>query len=304
MKPFSRGHFAELPEKPRRPHRYFETTAHEVRVASVGFGEVTIHYREAGCGPPLLLVHGLMTSSYSWRYVIDVLARDFRVIALDLPGAGRSGKPDARYSAAALATFLLEFQRALGVVGCAVVGNSMGGMLCMRAALEDPAAFSRLCNIHSPGPSGARYVALHTALSVPPVRALLAWWVRRAPQKWAHRNVHYYDESLKSHEEAAEYGDPLATPQGARAFVRYLWQTFDPAELRGFIRLLGERTFPIPLQLVYSRQDPLVPPSIGAALHALVPAASLVWLDDTSHFAHVDTPEKVLAVVLPFLRSP
>src|SRR5262249_27265722 len=156
--------------------------------------------------------------------------------------------------------------------------NSMGGYLAMRAALLDPAAFGRIVNIHSPGLPGARYVALHAALSVPPLRALLGWWIRRAPRRWAHRNVHYYDESLKSLEEAAEYGDPLAPPEGSAAFIRYLWHTFAPSELRGFVRALDAATFPVPLLLLYSTRDPLVPPSVGAALARLVPAARLVWM--------------------------
>jgi pimeloyl-ACP methyl ester carboxylesterase len=303
VKPFRRGRFEELPERPRRPHRYFESRAHDVAIDTTGFGRVRIHYREVGSGPPLLLIHGLMTTSYSWRYVMDELAREFRVIVPDLPGCGRSDKPQARYSGEALARFILELQNALGIRGCAVIGNSMGGYLCMRAALLDGSAMSRLVNIHSPGPSGARYVALHTALSLPPLRALLSWWVRRAPRRWAHRNVHYFDESLKSVEEAGEYGDPLGTPDGAGAFIRFLWHTFRPAELREFMGLIAQQPFPIPLLLLYSRMDPLVPPSVGPALQAAVPAAQLTWLEDTSHFAHVDTPEKVLAAMRGFLTS-
>jgi pimeloyl-ACP methyl ester carboxylesterase len=299
-KPFQRGRFDDLPEKPRRPHRYFESRGAEVRVESAHFGPVAVHYREVGQGPPLLLVHGLMTTSYSWRYVLDELGREFRVIAPDLPGCGRSDKPSVRYSGPQLAQLVLDFQQALGIRGCLTVGNSMGGYLCMRAAQLDPGAFSRLVNIHSPGPSGARYVALHTALSLPPLRALLSWWVRRAPRKWAHRNVHYFDESLKSLEEAGEYGDPLATEEGAGAFIRYLWHTFDPAELRQFMRDL--QPLAMPLLLLYSRQDPLVPPSVGPQLQSKT-GAELQWLEDTSHFAHVDTPEKVLAVMRPFLTG-
>ncbi len=301
IQPFRRGRFAELPATPRRPHRYFETRACAVEVQSAPFGRVNIHYRELGAGPPLLLVHGLMTTSYSWRYVIDGLARHFRVIAPDLPGCGRSDKPPRGYSGAALAAFLLELQQALGVRGCAVVGNSMGGYLCMRAALADPGAFARVVNLHSPGPVDGRYRALHALLSVPGVRAALAAWVRRAPQRWAHRNVHYFDESLKSLEEAAEYGDPLATREGARAFVQYLYETFAPRDLGDFITALGATRFPVPLLLLYARQDPLVPPSVGAVLHRLVPEAALVWLEETSHFAHVDTPEQVMPHLRDFL---
>ncbi len=304
--PFKRGRFAELPARPRRPHHYFDSPAREVVVNSAAFGAVRTHYRELGSGPPLLLVHGLMTTSYSWRYVMDDLARDHRVIVPDLPGAGRSSKPDVRYSADALARFVLEFQAALGLRGCQVVGNSLGGLLCMRAVLVDPGAFSRVVNVHSPAPPHGRYRALHAALSLPGARSLLSWWIRRAPLRWAHKNVHYHDESLKSLEEASEYGDPLATPEGARAFIHFLYDTFAPGDMAAFVKTLAERrdagqAFPVPLLLLYSRQDPLVLPAVGEELAALVPDARLEWLEDTSHFAHVDTPEAVLASLRGFL---
>jgi pimeloyl-ACP methyl ester carboxylesterase len=303
-RPFQRGPFAQLPATPRRPHRYYQSRAREITLAGSSLGPLRVHYREAGDGPPLLLVHGLMTSSYSFRYVIDELARDFRVIVPDLPGAGRSAPPQARLTGAALATFLVELTRALGIYGCPVVGNSMGGYLCMRAALTDPRAFSRIVNVHSPAGADWRHHAMHALLSLPGAQALLARFVRLSPHRWVHRNVHYYDESLKSLEEAAEYGDPLATPEGVRAFVGYLYDTFAPRDLEGFLAELTERRdagrpFPVPLLLLYSRQDPLVPPRVGDQLHALVPDAPLEWLEDTSHFAHVDTPE----LVLPHLRS-
>jgi pimeloyl-ACP methyl ester carboxylesterase len=273
-----------------------------VVVASKPFGDIGISVRELGSGPPLLLVHGLMTTSYSWRYVLHELADTYRVIAIDLPGCGRSDKPPAaRYFAPALAAFLVELVDALGIRGCRAVGNSLGGYLCMRAALADGGLFSRLVDIHSPGVPDWRYRALTTALGVPGMRAGLSWWIRRAPRQWAHRNVHYYDETLKSIEEAAEYGDPLAQPDGARAFVGFLGDTFRPRDFAAFVAALAERPFPIPLMFLYSRQDPLVPPSVGERLHALRPDVPLVWIDDTSHFAHVDTPAAVVRELRAFL---
>ena len=276
-------------------------------VASSAFGNIGIHVRELGDGPPLLLVHGLMTTSYSWRYVIEPLAKTRRVVAFDLPGCGRSDKPaGARYFAPALATFLVELVGALGLRGCDVVGNSMGGYLCVRAALADGGAFARLVDIHSPGVPDWRYRVLGGALAMPGMRAALSWWVRRAPQRWAHKNVHYFDESLKSLEEAAEYGDPLAGADGAGAFVSYLGDAFRPRDIAAFVAELARRReanepFPVPLLLLYSRKDPLVPPRVGEALHALVPSARLEWIEDTSHFMHVDTPDAVLRALAGFL---
>jgi pimeloyl-ACP methyl ester carboxylesterase len=307
--PFRRGRFETLPERPGRPHPYFDSEAHAVAVDSRPFGRVRIHYRAYGAGPPLLLVHGLMTSSYSWRYVLDGLGRRFRLYVPDLVGAGRSDKPtDRAYGAPALATFIGELQQALGLRGCAAVGNSLGGYLCMRRALDDPGAFARLANIHSPAFPEPRLRALGALLRLPPLRALVAWLARRDPERWAHRNVHYFDESLKSREEARAYGEPLSTPDGARAFARWLAEALAPRDLADFARSLARRRdagqpFPVPLLLLYARQDPMVPPSTGARLHALVPSARFEWLADSSHFAHVDSPDRVVPLLLDFLGA-
>jgi pimeloyl-ACP methyl ester carboxylesterase len=249
-----------------------------------------------------------MTSSYSWRYVLEALGARFRVVAPDLPGCGRTEPPqEGRYGARELATWLGELARALGIYGCDAIGNSLGGYVCMRLALDDPSAVRRLVNIHSPGLPEARLRALSFALGVPGVRSILAWWVRRRPLRWAHANVHYFDETLKSLEEAREYGQPLATAAGARVFTRYLADTLAPSDLREFVEELTQRrdrkqAFPVPLLLVYARRDPMVPPEIGPKLQALVPDAELRWLEDSSHFAHVDTPDPLVSMVLDFLR--
>lgn len=304
MKPFARGAFAELPKTPRVAHSYAKSRPRTLELDSRAFGRHSVHLRELGEGPPLLLIHGLMTSSYSFRYVLEPLSRSYRVIAPDLPGAGRSDKPDAAYTAAAMARWIVELADALDIRGCRAIGNSLGGYLCMRAVLEDREVFERLVNIHSPGTPDARLWALHAALAVPGVRAALARYVRRDPERWVHRNVHYFDESLKSLEEAREYGAAIASPEGSRAFVRYLGDTLDPRAMRDFVHALEQGPFPIPLQLIYARQDPMVPPRVGDELAALLPGAELRWLEDTSHFAHVDSPERLLAVVEPFLSSP
>ena len=58
---------------------------------------VNLQYLEAGSGPPLLLVHGHEQSATSWRWVIPVLARTHRVLALSLPGHGDSAPADASH---------------------------------------------------------------------------------------------------------------------------------------------------------------------------------------------------------------
>jgi pimeloyl-ACP methyl ester carboxylesterase len=307
--PFRRGRFEDLPELPRQPHPFAQTQPIELSLESRGFGRMRVHVRRYGSGPPLLLVHGLMTSSYSWRYAFEGLGARFSCYAPDLPGAGRSEGPlEPRYGPSELAGWLGEVQTALGIRGCPVVGNSMGGYLCMRLALDDPGAMSRLVNVHSPGLPEARLYALAAALSIPGARALLRRLVQRDPLRWAHRNVHYYDESLKSLEEAREYGGPLATADGVAAFLKYLAETMSPRPMRAFVRELRRgreerRPFPVPLLLLYAERDPMVPPRVGDALASLIPDAKLVRLREASHFAHVDAVERFLPPVFEFLDA-
>ncbi len=307
--PFEQGRFEDLPARPRVPHPYYEADTEDVLVASRPFGSVRVHVASYGRAdaPPLLLVHGLMTTSYSWRYLFSALGDRFRLIAPDLPGSGRSDPvPDRPQTIAALATFVGELQEALGIAGCRTVGNSLGGLVCLRRALDAPASFERLLAIHPPGVVEPRLVALHAALKVPGVGAVLQRVIRHDPLRWAHHNVHYRDESLKSLEEAHEYGDPLATAAGARAFVRTLKDALDPGALHRFDRALARRRdagepFPVALMLVYAREDPTVPPSVGPKLHELIPGAGFRWLQDSSHFAQVDSPDRIAALVAEFL---
>jgi pimeloyl-ACP methyl ester carboxylesterase len=248
-----------------------------------------------------------MTTSYSWRYVLDDLGARYRLILPDLPGNGRSGVPARRFDAAALASWLGEFQDALDLRGCEAVGNSLGGYLCMRHALADPTAFSRLVTIHAPAFPEPRLHALHTALSIPGADAAFGWWVRRDTTRWAHQVVHYYDETLKSLEEAREYGDPLRTPAGTQAFAGYLRDVMRPAGFAEFIASLKQlaaegKPFPVPLMLVYSRQDRMVSPAVGAKLSALIQGARMEWLSHSSHFAQVDSPRAVSALLTDFLN--
>lgn len=309
--PFQQMPFGALPERPRRPHPYFDAEPVDIDMDSAPFGRIRVHYRTAGSGPPLLLVHGLMTTGYSWRYTLAGLSTVFRVIAVDLPGCGRSSGPvGRRYGIAELATWIGEFQRVLGIVGCAAVGNSLGGCFVLRRALDEPSSFGRAAIIHSPVLPEVKHHALRVALALPGAAGGLAAYVRRSPLRWAHSRVHYYDETLKSLEGARAYGEPLASRDGAGVFVRYLHDGLDPASLADTVKRLRLRReanlpFPMPLLAIYTREkDPMVPPRMGQALAELVPSAHMAWLDRASHFTHVDQPEAVTAQLIEFLTAP
>jgi pimeloyl-ACP methyl ester carboxylesterase len=105
----------------------------EERFASVDGARM--RYLQAGSGPPLILVHGLMGYSFSWRFNIPVLSQHATVYAVDLLGTGFSDRPaglDCRlYSVAAR---VLKFLNAVGITSFDLLGTSHGGAVAMMAA--------------------------------------------------------------------------------------------------------------------------------------------------------------------------
>ncbi len=99
----------------------------------------------------LLLIHGLGTSAKSWMKNIPALSKEFRVIAVDLPGYGKSDKGYYAYSMSWNAQVFTEFLDALKIKKATFVGHSMGGQISLVTSLQYPEKVDRLVLISSAG---------------------------------------------------------------------------------------------------------------------------------------------------------
>ncbi len=117
------------------------------RIAEVKGG--TIHWIEAGEGPPVVLIHGLSGNLHNFAGLADHLSRDFRVISLDRPGNGYARRDnDALAALPEQATMIAEFLREEGIERPVVVGHSLGGAVALQLALDFPeqvGAIALLC---------------------------------------------------------------------------------------------------------------------------------------------------------------
>lgn len=110
---------------------------------------LTLHYHEAGEGVPVVFLHGSGPgasgySNFKGNYPVFA-ANGFRVIVPDLPGYGLSSKPeDAEYVLDFFVTALRQFLQAIGITRCALVGNSLGGAIALKYALDYPADVTQL----------------------------------------------------------------------------------------------------------------------------------------------------------------
>jgi pimeloyl-ACP methyl ester carboxylesterase len=311
-----------LPAKGPWPHPYYDVPD---AFLNVDFEDelgdrrqVRVRHKELGKGPALVLVHGLMTSSYSWRFVMEPLAKKYRVLVPDLIGSGATDKPvDLVYSVRNVARFLAAWIRTVAAAEPVyLVGNSLGGLYSVRALLDASARSQPLARrfvlMHSPGYPFLRTRALSVLLGAPVLGTGLASLVAAVSHRWPRtfvaKNVHYLRKDMMSEEEAMEYGALFATKDGARVFARILHESVDPAEHATVIaelksRVRDGRAFPCPTRILFARKDVMVPASFGPLYHADIPGSELVWMDDASHFLQVDAPERTVEQIVTFDAS-
>ncbi|MGH7148922.1 MAG: alpha/beta fold hydrolase, partial [Nitrospiraceae bacterium] len=103
-----------------------------------------IAYLDVGAGPPVILIHGFGGSMWQWEQQQHTLSQHFRVLTLDLPGAGLSDKPKIDYRPDQMLNFFVGFMDALKIPQATLVGNSMGAGLAIGMALAHPTRVVKL----------------------------------------------------------------------------------------------------------------------------------------------------------------
>ena len=131
---------------------------------------IKIHYVEGGSGDPVLLVPGWPQSWYAWRHVMPALAERYRVIAIDPPGLGDSGRP-AAYDTAAIATYIDALLDTLELERVDFIGHDIGAWIGYAYAVRHPAKVRRLALIDAAIPG----IAPADAFALTPERINKTW---------------------------------------------------------------------------------------------------------------------------------
>jgi len=110
---------------------------------------IDLYYEIAGAGPPLLLIHGLGSSSRDWELQTAAFAPAYQVITFDLRGHGRSQKPAGPYSIPLFAGDAQALWQALSIAPAHVVGLSLGGAVAFQLAVDAPHMVKTLTIVNS-----------------------------------------------------------------------------------------------------------------------------------------------------------
>lgn len=118
-----------------------------------------IHYETEGEGEPLILLHGLGSSSRDWQAQIPAFASSYRVVAPDFRGFGLSDKLTGPVTVVQMADDVRSLLHVLDIDRCHLLGFSMGGAVAYQMAVDDPVRYCSLCTLNSVSsfvPHGAR----------------------------------------------------------------------------------------------------------------------------------------------------
>ncbi len=264
-----------------------------------------IAYREAGTGPPLLLIHGMAGSSATWRAIIPQLSTKYRVIAPDLLGHGMSAKPRGDYSLGAFAVFLRDLLDELGVARATVVGQSLGGGIAMQFVYQHREYCERLALIGSGG-LGPDLSPMLRVLSAPGAELVLPVV---APQSVLNLGNKVGSWLTSAGIQAPRAGQmwqaysSLSDPAARQAFLRTLRSVVDHRGQAVSALNKLHLTEGLPVVLIWGDNDRIIPVAHAYAAHDALVGSRLEVLEGIGHFPHVEAPTAVADILENFIAT-
>jgi pimeloyl-ACP methyl ester carboxylesterase len=253
--------------------------------------------------PLLLLLHGLGDEADTWRHVLLPLAERYRVVAPDLPGFGRSDKPDRTYSLAFLRDTIIELMDALGWQAAGLMGHSFGAVIAQAIALEHPARVRELILVS--GSLTSRAQKLNPMILQMALPFLGEWTydsLRRNPEAAA--------ATLRAY-----YANFDTLPEAERQFLyqRVNERVWSDGQRRAFLSILRQLIFvqagqqkklearlaqlTTPTRAVWGERDLVNSVESGRALIAVQKGATLTVLPGVGHQVQQEASEELVRVV-------
>jgi 3-oxoadipate enol-lactonase len=253
---------------------------------------IKLYYEDQGQGPPLVLIHGLGSSTFDWRFQVPEFSKSYRIITYDLRGHGQSEKPEGPYTIPMMAADLAGLIQELNLPEAHIVGISLGGVVAFQFVLDYPAMVKTLTIVNS-SPS------LESTLNLTP---------EEAKQEVERRVGIVQQLGMKAMGEALS---PGLFPKPEHASLRETfvnrWAENNP---RSYIEAtrsalgwdvqdqLGRITCPT---LILAADQDYSTVATKEAYVKLIPKAQLVVIPDAHHGVTMECPEKFNSALGDFL---
>ncbi|MEW6388394.1 MAG: alpha/beta fold hydrolase [Thermodesulfobacteriota bacterium] len=255
-------------------------------------------FDEAGQGFPLVLLHGLGASSFSWRHNLAPLSRHFRVLAPDLPGHGQTpASLGGDFRLETLVQGVAHFLDRQRVEQAALAGNSLGGGLALLLARQYPERFPALALL-APAAALHRLPPVFALLALPGMgllaAALLGPWILPYALRLA-----YHRQELVTPTEIAGYS-PTFRPWANRRALRQICRQvchWPPSRIETLLPEIRQ-----PTALIWGAQDRILPVPQAFWLKDRLPQAEMRLLPEVGHAPQEEAPETVNKIIIAFLE--
>ena len=258
-----------------------------------------IAYLRKGQGPALLLLHGIPSSSYLWRDVIDPLAATFDVLAPDLLGYGDSDKRlDADLSIAAQARYMVAFMESIGVHQAAVVGHDIGGGIAQLMAADEPQRVARLILVDSVVDNN--WPVADIARLKEPVwdQIMVNIDLRKGLRKGLEAGM--VSEGRVTDELVDEWTRPFQDLGGRRAYLRAA-RALNNRDLVSRSKHIEE--IETPTLIMWGANDKFLEPQWAETLKHKLRDTTVEIIDPGGHFLPLDRPDAVAEAINRFLTT-
>jgi pimeloyl-ACP methyl ester carboxylesterase len=259
---------------------------------------VDIHWEETGAGPAVVLVHGLSDWHRTWSPIAPLLAaRGYRVVAVDLPGHGFSGRPDVPYTLEWNARVIGAWIDAVGLDRFSVVGHSYGGGVAQMLTLTHAARIDHI-GLIAPGGFGNEVNLAVRLVSVPYVWPLLGQSLL-VPLMFLTAPLGGRDNKDLA-ARAAVNGRPgtaRALSRTARDVIRMKGQ------VRHFFDYAYDADFVPPTTVFWGDRDHVLPVAQATRACEALQGMRLVRFPNAGHYPHHDEPKNFTNELVGSLES-
>lgn len=274
----------QAPGKLRVEHRFEEA------------GGVRWHYVEAGSGEPVVFLHGLPESWYSWHYQIEEVSKKFRVIAVDLKGYGQSDKSDGDYSAQGVASELIALFDDIGLERFSLVTHDWGSVIGDHIASMIPERIIKYVRMQAPllkiEPANHPQFLLFKDQD-------LAVSIMSQAQVFVTKVYESRTVQKISDEDMERIIFEFSRPGVAEAIPRYFRDFSMESEV---VKRERFRKMSFPVLVLQGENDPAQPLWYFEDIDEVFPNVEFQIIRDAGHFTQLEKPEEVTGTILDFLR--
>jgi 2-hydroxy-6-oxonona-2,4-dienedioate hydrolase len=262
-----------------------------------------IHYNEAGTGHPVIMLHGSGPGATGWsnfKTNIGPLSEQFRALALDMPGWGKTdtAPPGERDHVEDLVQFMDELE----IEKAAIIGNSMGGMTALRFAVEHPSRITHLI----PMGIGIPGINIFSSGGSDGMKVLIAAYRDPTPENFkALVSVMAYDQKFASDELSQERSaSALANREHLTAFLGAMEKGAAAGPPAAFASLPAQLAkLETPTLAIHGRDDRTVPFEGSLRLVSVIPNSRLLLLNHCGHWAQLEHADEFNRVVAAFIAN-